>query len=333
MAASSPAPSSTASDSGHTPGSAAAASVQRTIGIQPRTQRGLNKPKCIQCGNVARSRCPFQCCKGCCSRAQNQCEIHVLQKNKNAPDKAPTSTTTPIDQQPPEVSPVASSLRAASYRQLSSSYSQLNSFQTSRSRKPLTNKDALELNKWRFNKLKEFKERNIEKENEAFDRYMQNISLLEETFSMKAMQASSSQDRTAPPDPMVSENLRKRKLHVIDQGLKKLEESEINGDRRPEKVKNWSERASAFNDLIEKLNKARSEDDIKSCLEMKAQLFGGGCAALVDEPVAQTSWIEAGSSKGMDCFSQNVLRPVEIDPEIVSKVNVHFMSLQKIASL
>ncbi|KAL5231025.1 hypothetical protein ABZP36_029801 [Zizania latifolia] len=39
--------------------------------------RGLNKPKCIQCGNVARSRCPFQCCKSCCYKAQNPCHIHV----------------------------------------------------------------------------------------------------------------------------------------------------------------------------------------------------------------------------------------------------------------
>ncbi|GJN39768.1 hypothetical protein PR202_gb28907 [Eleusine coracana subsp. coracana] len=39
--------------------------------------RGLNKPKCIQCGNVARSRCPFQCCKACCYKAQNPCHIHA----------------------------------------------------------------------------------------------------------------------------------------------------------------------------------------------------------------------------------------------------------------
>ncbi|OEL32130.1 putative pectinesterase/pectinesterase inhibitor 24 [Dichanthelium oligosanthes] len=39
--------------------------------------RGLNKPKCIQCGNAARSRCPFQCCKACCYKAQNPCHIHA----------------------------------------------------------------------------------------------------------------------------------------------------------------------------------------------------------------------------------------------------------------
>ncbi|GAB2221547.1 hypothetical protein Droror1_Dr00012731 [Drosera rotundifolia] len=40
------------------------------------TQRGLNKPKCIKCSNVARSRCPYQSCKSCCSKAQNPCHIH-----------------------------------------------------------------------------------------------------------------------------------------------------------------------------------------------------------------------------------------------------------------
>ncbi|URD86802.1 hypothetical protein MUK42_28173 [Musa troglodytarum] len=38
--------------------------------------RGLNKPKCIKCGNVARSRCPFQSCKSCCAKAENPCHIH-----------------------------------------------------------------------------------------------------------------------------------------------------------------------------------------------------------------------------------------------------------------
>ncbi|KAL3019143.1 hypothetical protein AAZX31_05G066200 [Glycine max] len=42
----------------------------------PKSQRGHNKPKCKQCGNVARSRCPYECCKSCCSRNQNPCHIH-----------------------------------------------------------------------------------------------------------------------------------------------------------------------------------------------------------------------------------------------------------------
>lgn len=34
--------------------------------------------------------------------------------------------------------------------------------------------------------MREYKDRNIETENEAFDRYMQNVNLLEEAFSAKS---------------------------------------------------------------------------------------------------------------------------------------------------
>lgn len=77
--------------------------------VPPKSQRGQNKPKCKQCGNVARSRsliqfyhffssllcfdsvinfnsntiviilfyrCPYENCKSCCSRNQNPCPIH-----------------------------------------------------------------------------------------------------------------------------------------------------------------------------------------------------------------------------------------------------------------
>ncbi|XP_044476700.1 uncharacterized protein LOC123204182 isoform X2 [Mangifera indica] len=97
-----------------------------------KTLRGLNKPKCIQCSNVA------------CSR---------------------------------------NSLRVASLRQLSNNFAQFNNVQMPLcSRKPLTRKDATVMNEWRFCKLKEYRDRNIEVENEASDRCMQNISLLEEVF-------------------------------------------------------------------------------------------------------------------------------------------------------
>ncbi|KAL6960130.1 hypothetical protein U1Q18_048266, partial [Sarracenia purpurea var. burkii] len=42
--------------------------------------------------------------------------------------------------------------------------------------------DTAVINEWRFLKLKEYKEANIEAENEAFDRYMQNVSFLEEVL-------------------------------------------------------------------------------------------------------------------------------------------------------
>ncbi|KAK6919438.1 hypothetical protein RJ641_015342 [Dillenia turbinata] len=80
------------------------------------------------------------------------------------------------------------SIRASSLRQLSNNFAQFNSVQVPfRSKKPLTKKDAATINEWRFSKLKEFRERNVEAENEAFDRYMRNISLLEAVFSVKSI--------------------------------------------------------------------------------------------------------------------------------------------------
>ena len=48
-------------------------------------------------------------------------------------------------------------------------------------------KDAQALNEWRFTKLKEYRNRNIEVENDAFDRYMINVNLLEEAFSLASV--------------------------------------------------------------------------------------------------------------------------------------------------
>ncbi|GAA0153162.1 hypothetical protein LIER_11472 [Lithospermum erythrorhizon] len=69
----------------------------------------------------------------------------------------------------------------ASLRQLSCYFAQFNNLQSPiKSRKPLIKKDAQVLNEWRFSKLKEFKDKEVGAENEAFDRYLQNVGLLEE---------------------------------------------------------------------------------------------------------------------------------------------------------
>ncbi|XP_044476699.1 uncharacterized protein LOC123204182 isoform X1 [Mangifera indica] len=114
-----------------------------------KTLRGLNKPKCIQCSNVA------------CSRVNYSFKVVVF----------------------PCCVSFRNSLRVASLRQLSNNFAQFNNVQMPLcSRKPLTRKDATVMNEWRFCKLKEYRDRNIEVENEASDRCMQNISLLEEVF-------------------------------------------------------------------------------------------------------------------------------------------------------
>ncbi|XP_031097273.1 uncharacterized protein LOC116001534 [Ipomoea triloba] len=299
MAASSPALSNPTADS------PAAVSTPPTTNAS-KNLRGLNKPKCIKCGNVARSRCPYQSCKSCCAKAQNPCHIHVLKGQSNLPDKALSSGSPIVDQQSTEASHPGASHRPASFRQLSTNFAQFNNLQTPLRRKPVTRKDAQVINEWRFLKLKEFRDNNIEIENEAFDRYMQNVFLLEEVFGVNSEQDGQTEDGSSSEnpkpateeavsmeamvagfklqlrsDPVRIENTRKRMQYIVDRGLKKLrklESDEVTGDlsqpENPETFKSpQAEWTSALGELIDKMNKARNEEDLKACWEMKTELF------------------------------------------------------------
>ncbi|KAG7015683.1 hypothetical protein SDJN02_23320 [Cucurbita argyrosperma subsp. argyrosperma] len=317
MAAPSPTVSNNSSDTATTTASAvtvnAAVSsnhLANRTATPPKTLRGLNKPKCRVCGNVARSRCPYESCKSCCARNQNPCHIHVLKANATFTDKTPTSSSPLFDKQSSDPSSSGTSHRVASLRQLSSNFSQFNNVQIPlRSRKPLTRKDAAAINEWRFSKLREFRERHVEAENEAFDRYMKNVNLLEEVFSMKSMVDGSLKDgpsnfSTEGTEEVIpglklslgsgSDDSRKRIREIVEDGLMKLQKVEAtdNVDEVTDQVesgkvadqtnrndgcttvKGWhAKRARALGDLIDKLNKARNEEDLKSCLAMKHQLF------------------------------------------------------------
>ncbi|KAE8721578.1 Disease resistance family protein / LRR family protein [Hibiscus syriacus] len=207
-----------------------------------------------------------------------------------APDKSKTSSTPSSDQKSTQSSSQVTSLRVPSYRQLSNAFAQFDNLL-----------DAIALNEWRFSKLKEFKDRNIEIENNAFDRYMQNISLLEEVFSTETVDEGSELSPTSQEgetlvmtsgmklrlrlNPVRTNNARKRIQQIVDQGIQKLQKSEPNdGSTDPNdqnKLDNmlkrekslWVERSSRLSNIVNKLNKARNEEDIESCLEMKAQLY------------------------------------------------------------
>ncbi|XVF00280.1 hypothetical protein REPUB_Repub03eG0271300 [Reevesia pubescens] len=387
----------------------------------PKTQRGLNKPKCIQCGNVARSRCPYRSCKSCCSKAQNPCHIHdmptlkygsrklenmsliwllsnvsrfdnrmiynfavtcqkevgvlrslVLKSNLAFPEKTPTSSTPSSDQKSTQATTQATPLRVPSFRQLSNAFAQFDNLQV-RSKKHLTRKDAVALNEWRFSKLKEFKDRNIEIENDAFDRYMQNISLLEEVFSTKSMHEVSNEDEGSKPsatseedetlmmtsglkltlrsDPVRTDNSRKRIQQIVDQGIKKLQKNKANEgandsddqnkqDSRLNKVKSlWVERASVLSDLVDKLNKARNEEDLKSCLEMKTQLYNQSTMSTetgIKDPEAlkeQGAENDVTPRKVAHYPLPKLFTPIEIDEETLNNVDAHFSSLEQIEDL
>lgn len=51
-------------------------------------RRGMEKRKCTNCGNYARSKCEFMCCKKCCVENNNPCKIHVLQPPETTPKVA-----------------------------------------------------------------------------------------------------------------------------------------------------------------------------------------------------------------------------------------------------
>ncbi|XP_030471088.2 uncharacterized protein LOC115689234 [Syzygium oleosum] len=341
----------------------------------PKTLRGLNKPKCIQCGNVARSRCPYQSCKSCCSKAQNPCHIHVLKANATFPEKNPPSSSPIFSQQATESSSSGSSLRVASLRQLSNNFSQFNNVQMPlRSKKPLTRKDAAAINEWRFAKLKEFKDQLIEVENESFDRYMQNVSLLEEAFAVEFLAKGSGQDESSTSissltcgeeksfvfsemklklkaNPVRKENLRKRIHGVIDQGLRKLQKLELNNQANfsvaqgalndKPKINGFQvERALIIHDLNEKLNKARNEEDLKSCLDMQAQLISqhvgsGATVAENTKPSLPAHAAEDDKKRGSgSAFAlPKSVSTAEIDQETLSIISARFSSLEQIENL
>ncbi|XP_012075272.1 uncharacterized protein LOC105636554 isoform X2 [Jatropha curcas] len=263
-----------------------------------------------------------------------------------------------------------SSLRVASLRQLSNNFSQFNNLHASRSRKPLTRKEAASINEWRFSKLKEYRDRNIEVENVAFDRYMQNITLLEEVFSVNSKVStedgsqSSNLDNTSAEDhtdkatagkklklmlnPTRNENFRKRVQQIIDGGLKRFQKREFNDNdndqnsenelnkQQEETKKSWAERTSAVSDLTDKLNKARNEEDLASCLEMKTQLYNH--KSQTETMVMEVSHEGAAKNdfspiKELDYLSQKLFRTVEIDQEDLNRIGENFSSLQKLANL
>ncbi|TYG99749.1 hypothetical protein ES288_A10G220700v1 [Gossypium darwinii] len=381
MAASSPSASKSTSDATTTTTTTTAATTTplpyppppfQRMDTLPKTQRGLNKPKCIQCGNVARSRCPYRSCKSCCSKAQNPCHIHVLKSNSAFLEKSPTSSTPSSDQKSTQASSQVTPLRVPSFKQLSNAFAQFDNLQV-RTKKHLTRKDAIALNDWRFSKLKKFKDRNIEIENDAFDRYIQNISLLEEVFSVKSIDEGSEEDEGSKPsstlkedetsvmisglkltqksDPVRTDNARKRIKQIVDQGIEKLHKAEANDgandpddqnklDSRLNKVKSSRiERALVLSDIVDKLNKARNEEDLKSCLEMKAQLYNQSIMSTdteIEDPGAlneESTATTVISRQVAYHLSPKMLTQIEIDQETLNKIEAHFTSQEQIEDL
>ncbi|KAL6548006.1 hypothetical protein OROHE_009711 [Orobanche hederae] len=254
-------------------------------------------------------------------------------------------------------------------RQLSSNFAQFSNLQTPfRSRKPLTKKDAQIINEWRFLKLKEFQDRNIETETEAFDRYVQNVGLLEEIFLVNSMADDHNQDDQPPArnsssdgdnaerivqvlklklgsNPVGIDNLRKLVQYIVDQGLRKLGNAElVDCTSDPEgfgimakKIKSLpGEVAIALSDLNDKLNKAINEDDLKACREAASEMFNWN----TKRSLAEAAEFLVPSQKDPKCdssiqqqFYKNWVTPSTVDHEVLSRIDGLFSSLEEIEDL
>ena len=221
--------------------------------------------------------------------------------------------------------------------------------------------------------MKEHTEGNIEAENEAFDRYMWKVSLLEETFSTEELLS----DGQITPEPYSSEDeiqklvssmkvklksngekadsCRKRIRELVGQLLRKLQEKDLASDeglsyadelackepKRPKKEGEWrAERTAAFSDLIDKLSKARSEDDLKPCLEMKLQLLNhsenkGFYSSGEQEPGKPLEpKQETGSILDLSVYSlPKTCTIVHMDQGALSNINTELSSIAQLAEL
>ncbi|GJX70061.1 hypothetical protein Tco_0307232 [Tanacetum coccineum] len=313
------------------------------------TKRGLNKPKCKYCGNVARSRCPFQACKNCCAKEQNLCHIHVLKGSPSVPDKLPSSSSPSVDQQSKEISSSGNAYRGATYQKFSSKFSQFNNLHPVRAKKPLTIKEASQINEWRFLKLKEYKERNIEIENEAFDRYLHNITLLEDVFAVNSKLEEPAKDdlegkcgtliselkMKLRADPVRTENFRDRMRFTINNALRKLKCETPTGNDETELVNRPKKaRYSSLVELNKKLSNARTDEDLKSCKLLKAQLFNqSDSKAEQPENIKTPDQHDGKPEQKSGSLPSNWFSTITIDLGELSNIDAQFSSLEAIENL
>lgn len=218
------------------------------------------------------------------------------------------------------------------------------------------------INEWRLLKLKEYKERNIEVENEAFDRYMQNVELLEEVFSVESMEdnvssVSGSNQTSEETNTMIpnlkshlrsnsvrSDSMRMRIQEVVDEGLKKVQncasDEPIDDEPNQASKKARTERFSAISDLVEKLNKARNEEDLKPCLEMKSQLFHlDKVSCKIEFEDDETPKNEFGESDNAPPAIETyyslpkLVGVAEVDQETINTIDKYFSSMVHVEEL
>ncbi|KAH7292117.1 hypothetical protein KP509_29G052300 [Ceratopteris richardii] len=282
------------------------ASTTEPASTKTLSMRGRKRHKCMVCGNIARSRCPFFSCKGCCVKAGNACHIHVLKAS-------------PSDENVQGSAAAQGSIAPAVVKH---PYDNLR-LRTLRPPGIITRKEAGTINSWRFRKLRSFMEGISAYEDDAFDRYMQNNLLLDELFNVSdsdtryreqplPLGTCSTYERSEGEidTAMVSAILRarqrmsfkKREAHrqrlrrTIDRSLQKLllkgeetddftENDEIylggfSARRELKRMKVQSaegkerlRRMEVFASLLEKLKVVENQEDFDSCLKTYDENF------------------------------------------------------------
>jgi len=298
----------------------------------------------------------------------------VLKQTNTLADK-PSPATAPLTEQTSTNLPATGSVsRLACLQKLPHHF--LNSLRT---KKSLAKKDVAGINKWRFMKLKEHMQGDIDAENEAYERYTQNVGLLEETFcpmedaanESEAEATSSEEERM---DLLVSEakvrlksdnenadSFKERVATILDEKLKKLQERQSAYDYEDDKppsdqdqddhttpvkfsAKQKMERAAKFNELLGRMTRARSEDDLKPCRDLIEQLFGKEALfgkengapmyesnRMETEPSGRESTTVAAAARTYS-FPKLCTR-IEVGEEFASKVDAEFSSLSEVAQL
>lgn len=209
--------------------------------------------------------------------------------------------------------------------------------------------------------MKEYKEGKIEAENEAFDRYMQNISLLEEVLAVNSTSEGPTMEDSAEmvaaglklklrSNPTRTENLRRSFQGIIDQGLRKLRKIDSNNSGNDpnkedelvtgqDKGKRWlPEKTSALSDLLDELSKARNEEDLKSCLEMKSMIFNCQRTRQMETEGNETTKQETAENDISLRLQSDYSPPkwfgtANVDQDALNRIDVHFSSLEDVEAL
>lgn len=195
---------------------------------------------------------------------------------------------------------------------------------------------------------------------------MQNVDLLEEVLSVKPSDDNVPSVSEANPTPMEnseimipglklqlrsnstrSDGVRIRIKKIVDEGLKKLKKCAVDGDSNEQinevnessNKRKRTEKLSAISDLMDKINKARSEEDLQSCLEVKLQLFNSdedsAMVQATDNEMHQNQTAEGdvAPAKELDFSLPKLVGATEIDQETLNTIDKHFSSLEYVGQL